>query len=90
MIGLMFVSFGGKIVNVTGTFRSKLQQVLVVFIRTGFIETLGEDHFLRTRTEAMNYAWDRTYCEREGCTEACYLARGKGEVSVDKEALNEA
>lgn len=69
--------------------RTKLQ-VLAVLIRTGFIQSLGEDHFFRTRTEAMQYAWDRTYCEREGCTEACYLARGRGEVSVEQEALNEA
>ena len=69
--------------------RTKLQ-VLAVFIRTGFIQTLGEDHFFRTRTEAMQYAWDRTYCEREGCTEACYLAHGKGEVGVEQEALSKA
>ena len=54
--------------------RTKLQ-VLAVFIRTGFVQTLGEDHFHRTRTEAMKYAWDRTYCEKEGCTNACFLAR---------------
>jgi len=58
-------------------------QVLAVFIRTGFIQTLGEDHFLRTRTEALQYAWDRTYCEHEGCTEACYLARQKKTPEVD-------
>jgi len=56
--------------------RTKLQ-VLAVFIRTGFIQTLGEDHFLRTRTEALQYAWDRTYCEHEGCTKNCYLAKAK-------------
>ena len=56
--------------------RTKLQ-VLAVFIRTGFVQSLGEDHFHRTRTEAMQYAWDRTYCEKEGCTQACYLGRNK-------------
>ncbi len=62
--------------------RTKLQ-VLAVFIRTGFIQTLGEDHFHRTRSEALKYAWDRTYCEHEGCTNNCYLARGKvAEVEV--------
>jgi len=62
--------------------RTKLQ-VLAVFIRTGFIKTLGEDHFHRTRSEALKYAWDRTYCEHEGCTANCYLARGKvAEVEV--------
>ena len=56
--------------------RTKLQ-VLAVFIRTGFVQTLGEDHFHRTRTEAMQYAWDRTYCENKGCTNACFLSRSK-------------
>lgn len=60
--------------------RTKLQ-VMVVLIRTKFVEQLGEDHFFRTRTEALKYAWDRTYCEREGCTEACYLARTKLKIS---------
>jgi len=64
--------------------RTKLQ-VLAVFIRTGFIQTLGEDHFHRTRTEALKYAWDRTYCEHEGCTGNCYLARGKVADKVEVE-----
>ncbi len=54
--------------------RAKLQ-VVAVMIRTGFIETLGQDHFFRTRTEALQYAWDRTYCEREGCTDNCFLSK---------------
>jgi len=54
--------------------RTKLQ-IRVVFIRTGFVELLGEDHFFPTRTDALEYAWSRTYCDREGCTGACYLAR---------------
>lgn len=58
--------------------RTKLQ-VLVVFKRSGFFEQLGEDHFYRTRSEALKYAWNRTYCEHEGCTkggtEGCYLAK---------------
>ncbi len=70
--------------------RTKLQ-VLAVFIRTGFVETLGQDHFLRTREEAMKYAWDRTYCEHEGCTESCYLARlPEKEVEVKDIVTNEA
>ena len=56
--------------------RTKLQ-IRVVFIRTGFVDLLGEDHFFPTRTDALEYAWNRTYCEREGCTGACYLARQK-------------
>ncbi len=62
--------------------RTKLQ-IRVVFIRTGFVDILGEDHFFATRTEAMKYAWDRTYCEKEGCTDACYLARPKS-ISIDQ------
>lgn len=68
--------------------RTKLQ-VMVVLIRTGFVEQLGEDHFLRTRTEALKYAWNRTYCEREGCTEACYLARSEKVQEVAVEGLAE-
>ena len=65
--------------------RTKLQ-VLAVFIRTGFLQTLGEDHFHRTRTEALQYAWDRTYCERKGCTRSCHLAR----VNVDVKGVADA
>ncbi len=54
--------------------RAKLQ-VLAVLIRTGFVEELGDDHFFRTRTDALKYAWDRTYCDREGCSENCYLSK---------------
>lgn len=54
--------------------RAKLQ-VLAVLIRTGFIETLGQDHFFRTRTDALRFAWERTYCEHEGCTDNCYLSK---------------
>ncbi len=54
--------------------RTKLQ-IRVVFIRTGFVNLLGEDHFFATCSEALKYAWERTYCEKEGCTGACYLAR---------------
>ena len=54
--------------------RAKLQ-VLAVLIRTGFMESLGQDHFFRTRTDALNYAWERTYCEHKGCTANCYLSK---------------
>jgi len=66
--------------------RTKLQ-VLAVLMRTGFVDELGKDHFLRTRTEALQYAWDRTYCEHEGCTEACYLARQKKTPEVDVDGI---
>ncbi|MDJ0832466.1 MAG: solute carrier family 26 protein [Gammaproteobacteria bacterium] len=54
--------------------RAKLQ-VVAVMIRTGFMETLGQDHFFRTRTDALEYAWERTYCEHQGCTDNCYLSK---------------
>ena len=64
--------------------RAKLQ-VVAVMIRTGFIEMLGQDHFFRTRTDALQYAWDRTYCEREGCTDNCYLSKNhKFELDSDE------
>ncbi len=50
-------------------------QVYATLIRTGFIEQLGEDHVFRTNDEALEYAWDRTYCEKEGCTGNCFLAK---------------
>ena len=56
--------------------RTKLQ-VRAVLTRTGFVDQLGEDHFFRTNAEAIQYAWDRTYCEHEGCTASCYLARSQ-------------
>ncbi len=68
--------------------RTKLQ-VLAVLIRTGFVEALGEDHFFRTRTDALRYAWDRTYCENEGCTEACFLAKPKEMSEVALKTVNE-
>ena len=56
--------------------RTKLQ-IRVVFIRSGLVDLLGEDHFFPNNAEALKYAWDRTYCEKEGCTESCYLAKAE-------------
>jgi SulP family sulfate permease len=56
--------------------RTKLQ-IRVVFIRSGLVDLLGEDHFFPNNAEALKYAWDRTYCEKEGCTETCYLAKAQ-------------
>ena len=62
--------------------RTKLQ-IRVVFIRSGLVDLLGEDHFFPNNAEALKYAWDRTYCEKEGCTESCYLAKAEP-VGIDQ------
>jgi len=56
--------------------RTKLQ-IRVVFIRSGLVDLLGEDHFFPNNAEALKYAWSRTYCEKPGCTETCYLAKAQ-------------
>jgi sulfate permease, SulP family len=35
------------------------KQVMDPFIRAGFVKQMGEDHFFRTRTLALEYAWKR-------------------------------
>ena len=69
--------------------RTKLQ-IRVVFIRSGLVDLLGEDHFFPTDADALKYAWDRTYCEKEGCTATCYLAVPKVPVEQLEKPVEEA
>ncbi len=56
------------------------KQVLDVFVRTGFYERLGSDHFFRTEDQALDYAWKQLGNGHEvDCplNIVCLIERGK-------------
>ena len=60
------------------------KQIMDVFRKTGFVDTIGEDHFFRLRTHAMHYAFaNMNACDAEYC---CPLQM---HVPVDEELQEE-
>lgn len=56
-----------KSVGVQLIFARVKKQVLDILERTGFVQQIGEEHFVRMREEAFGFAWEKIECKSNKC-----------------------